>query len=133
MPTLLPKYEQQTPFVPVTQFKKQIQDQIRRTAALSVLFLWHSGDLNDDPEFRRLLASVVAQFRDDLHWENYMAMALSSHADDEFDRAVALYNRASKSIENDFNLRKQPSWPEWEERIAEIDRLAQKAMRREIL
>ena len=91
-PTPTPQYVRKTPVVPVTRFKDKILDQLRTTAANSVLFAFPLGEQTaDDTEFRRLLVRIVAQFADDLHWENFMARALSNHADLDFESALELY------------------------------------------
>ena len=128
IPTLRPKYEYQTPLVPVTRFKVPILHQIRTTAALSILFLRSLGELNSDPSFRRILASIIDQFGDDPHWENFMARALSYHADERFPLAVDFYNKAKQCIENDSNVSHLQSW---QERVKDIERLRDKALRKE--
>ncbi|MEE9159863.1 MAG: DUF4365 domain-containing protein, partial [Gammaproteobacteria bacterium] len=77
IPTLRPSYVLEAPLVPVTKFKQRILRQIRTTATRSILFLQELGELNLDSNFRKILASIVDQFGDDPHWENYMARALS--------------------------------------------------------
>jgi len=133
IPTLRPSYERHAPIVPVTPFKETIQDQIRTTAARSILFLHRFDELNSAPHFRRLLARVVEQFHDDPHWENFMARALSHHTDGNFETAVELYTRAKQSIEGDTVLRRRPTWEQWQQRIEEIDGLISKAAQREAL
>lgn len=110
IPTLRPEYEHCSPLVPVSRFKGPILRQLRTTAARSLLILHSLGELNEDQEFRRLLASVVEQFGDDPHWENFMSRALSHHADGEFKMASAMYKKAKQTIENDPLVRDFPSW-----------------------
>jgi hypothetical protein len=128
IPTLQPRYEYQSPIVPVTRFRLNILHQIRTTAALSILFLHSLSELNMDPTFRRILASIVHQFGDDPHWENFMARALSYHADGQFSFAVDFYDRAKQCIENDSNVSYLPSW---QDRVRSIEALREKAKRKE--
>jgi hypothetical protein len=126
IPTLRPSYEYGVPDVPVMQFNWQIKEQIRRTAAFSILSLHDTRELNKDRKFRRRLASVVEQFGDGPNWETHMAMALSYHADRHYGRAVDRYEGAKLSIMTDREVRGE-SWPRWQERIAKIDGLISRA------
>ena len=126
IPTLRPSYEYGVPEIPVICFGSKIQLQIRRTAAFSILSLYETRELNKGPEFRRRLASVVEQFGDLGNWEIHMAMALSYHADGDYGRAVERYDRAKGSIKNDRNVQGE-SRPRWQERIAKIEGLINKA------
>jgi hypothetical protein len=56
------------------------------------------------------LVHIVEQFADDPHWENFMARAVSSHADQDFESALALYQRAKGSILGDPHVRDEPAW-----------------------
>lgn len=124
-PTPAPRYERQTPFVPVIRFEKQIRDQLRTTAANSILFaLSGEGSAQANPQFHRLLARIVEQFDDDLHWETFMARALSYHADEQYDKALAMYEMAKASIQNDAQVRDQPPW---QESVATINRMEHRA------
>jgi hypothetical protein len=127
IPTLRPSYEYGVPDVPVMQFSGQIQEQIRRTAAFSILSLHDTLELNKDRKFRRLLASVVEQFGGGPNWETHMAMALSYHADGDFDPAAERYRRAKDSIESDPKLPGEATWQQWQEKIAKIEGLINKA------
>jgi len=133
IPTLRPSYEYGVPDVPVMQFNWQIKEQIRRTAAFSILSLHDTRELNKDRKFRRRLASVVEQFGDGPNWETHMAMALSYHADRGFRRAVERYDDAKRSIAGDLKLQDKATWKQWQERIAKIDVLISKAAQREAL
>ena len=120
-PTLTPQYEHSIPPVPVTRFRKKILTQLRTTAAFSILFSSSSGERTlEDREFRRKLACVVGQFKDDEHWESFMALGWSSHADQKYSSAVKFYRRAKSIIQRD---RKVCDKPEWQEQIHRIDRL----------
>ncbi|MDA2935517.1 DUF4365 domain-containing protein [Acidobacteria bacterium AH-259-D05] len=118
IPTLRPEYELCSPLIPVSKFKDRILRQLRTTAANSLLFLHSLGELNEDQEFRRLLASVVEQFGDDPHWENFMSRALSHHADGEFEKASEMYKKAKQTIENDPRVR--DSWKQLIQKIEEM-------------
>jgi Domain of unknown function (DUF4365) len=124
-PTPTPEYVQNSPSVPVLKFKDQIQHQLRRTAANAILFLIHEGcATRESDEFRRLLASIVEQFGDDPHWENFFSRGISFHADEDYSHAIAMYAKARQSIENDPNVRDHPSW---RERVKQIERLEEQA------
>lgn len=124
-PTLVPSYVRSAPAVPVTRFMPEILDQLRTTAARAVLFAVASGDQRKEAvEFRRLLARIVEQFDDDPHWENFMARALSSHADEDFERAAGLYQRARGSIRRDPSVRDDPSWQATERCVEHLESCA---------
>lgn len=102
VPTPHPQYIEEAPSVPVSKYQRKILDQVRRTAALSILFLHFAKELGEDNEtFRRTLARILEQFEGDLHWETYLARALSCHADGQFDQAVQLYRSAEAIIIGD--------------------------------
>ena len=128
IPTLRPSYELKAPLVPVTRFKLSILHQIRTTSAFSILFLHALDQLNLDPDFRKILASIIEQFGDDPHWENFMARALSYHADGQFDLAVTFYDMAKQCIENDSNV---AHLPQWQDRVTTIEQLRNKAFTKE--
>jgi hypothetical protein len=127
IPTLRPKYERSSPAVPITRFKSRILEQIRRSAALSILFLQSADQMVDEhADFRRTLQAVVEQFGDDPHWENFMSIALSHHADKHYNIAVEFYEKAIQCIENDSMV---SHLNEWKSRIAEIEKLRDDASR----
>lgn len=131
MPTLRPNYVVTSPSVPVFGFRSEILTQLRRTAALSVMFLCDSPETGDDSaDFRRILASIVAQFGDDPHWENFMAQALSYHADRLFDQAIEFYSKAIQCIQNDPKVRNLEAW---QTRMRTIEQLCGGASRGEDL
>ena len=78
----------------------------------------------ENAEFRQTLASVVEQFGDDPHWENFMARALSYHADNNFDQAIVFYSKAKQCIEDDLNV---ASLESWQKRVREIEQLRDNA------
>ena len=131
MPTLKPSYVIHSPLVPVARFKESILTQVRRTAALSIAFLYTQNALGaDTAEFRRTMASVVEQFADDPHWENFMSRALSYHADKSFDRAIEFYNKAIQCIQSDQSV---ASLESWQEQVREIENLREDARREKTL
>jgi hypothetical protein len=124
-PTPTPTYVNTTPFVPVMRFMLQIQNQLRLTAAHSILFALSPGSGPPAPDvlaFCRRLASIVERLEDDedLHWENFMARALAAHADGKYKRAVDIYNSAQRCIEADHHVRDDP---QWQQRVRWIERL----------
>lgn len=122
-PTSTPKYLRRIPEVPVARFKKYIQDQLRVTAAYSVLFLEAENETPDEADFRRLCVRIVEQFHNE-HWEDFMARAQSSHADQNFDDAIQWYQKAQDSILGDPNVRDLPVFRGY---IEEIDVLKEHA------
>jgi hypothetical protein len=70
------------------------------------------------------LVHIVEQFADDPHWENFMARAVSSHADQDFESALALYQRAKGSILGDPHVRDEPAWQERVRSIEFLERCA---------
>lgn len=131
MPTLMPTYEKISPLVPVSKFKESIYRQIRRTAALSTIFLHEQKEMGaDTADFRQTMASVVEQFGDDPHWENFMSRALSYHADKSFDRAIEFYHKAIQCIQSDPKVR---SLKKWKLIVYEIEKLREIALRNEVL
>ena len=121
LPQLSPQYVRSFPPVPVTRFKKEILRQIRTTASMSVLELDSLGQLSGaNLAFRRRLVSVVEQFPKDPHLETPMALGLSCHADEEYDRALQFYNEAERRIREDRKL--DASSPPWSEQIQRIER-----------
>ena len=131
MPTPRPSYVRRSPIVPVTRFKGRILDQVRTTAARSILFLHALDEMgSSNASFRQTLASIVAQFGDDPHWENFMARALSYHADRSFDQAIEFYTKAIQCIQNDPNVAFLESW---REQVSKIERLRDKARSEEAL
>jgi hypothetical protein len=119
-PTPTQQYLRPYPHVPVPRFKDTIRNQLRRTAAFSLLFLLESTEpiTTEDTQFRRLLARIVEQFGNDAHWENSMPRAVSSHADGDYSNAVAMYDKALQSIQNDEIARAELSL---EERVQQIE------------
>jgi hypothetical protein len=129
IPQLFPQYVVSYPPVPVWQFGKQILNQIRTTAAVSVLLLHQQGRLcGVDAAFRRLLVRVVEEFADEPHWENPMAQALSYHADGDYRLALEFYREAKRRIEQDPNV---ASLPEWQGQAKQIEALMGQADRKE--
>lgn len=124
-PTPKVQYVQTRPLVPVLRFKDKILHQLRTTAAFAIIFsLGETDPTGEDTEFRRLLARILEQFGDDPHWENFFSRGISNHADEDYSNAVAMYDKARQSIENDPNVRDQPSW---RERVKQIEGLEEQA------
>jgi len=129
IPQLFPEYVRSYPPVPVWEFEKEILNQIRTTAAMSVLLLHQQGRLcGVGAAFRHLLVCVVEQFASDPHWENPMAQALSYHADGHYDLAEKFYREAKRRIEDDPNV---ASLPDWQAQAKEIEGLMGRAGRKE--
>lgn len=111
IPTLRPEYEQRSPLPSVSRYRDLIFHQIRKTAAFSVISMWGRNTLGgENSEARRTFARVVAQFEDDPHWENFMALAISHHAEGEFEEAIRYYELAKQSILGDPNVVNEPNW-----------------------
>jgi hypothetical protein len=58
-----------------------------------------------------------------------MARAVSDHADGNFLSAVAMYEKARRSIENDENVRTQRAWQALVEQIQQVEELARRQVR----
>jgi len=115
VPALEDKYFKAMPLGPIDRFTGVIQQQIRRTAAFSILSLpYDSAASGENATFRRRMAGVLAQFDDDDHWETYAARAYSHHVDVQYAQAVGMYERALDVIERDTQARGL----EWEYRVA---------------
>ncbi len=128
-PTPAPQYVRERPLVPVLRFKETILYQLRTTAANSILFMPMSDrETTADAKFRRLLASIVEQFGDDPHWENFMSRALSSHTDGKYENALSMYAKARNCIQDDVNVRDEPMW---QEKVKIIQELEERARRKE--
>jgi hypothetical protein len=124
-PTPTPQYVRTRPHVPVLRFKDEILYQLRTTAANAILFsLGDTGPRAEDAAFRCLLARIVAVFEDDPHWENFFSRAVSSHADEDYLNAAAMYEKARLCIQSDRNVRDEAPW---QERIRVIERLERNA------
>jgi hypothetical protein len=130
-PTPTKQYVSSYSKVPVLRFKDEIRNQLRRTAAFSILFSVESPEVEtvEGTQFRRLMGRIVEQFGDDPHWENFMARAVSDHADGNFLSAVAMYERARRSIESDENVRTQRAWQALVEQIQQVEELARRQVR----
>jgi hypothetical protein len=107
-PTLGPEYVHRYSPFPVSTFREDILNQIRRTAAFSIILLEEWNREGDD--LHKKLAKVVEAFEGDPHWENFAARGLSRHADGRFDEAISLYERAMKTIDNDPHFRAEADW-----------------------
>jgi hypothetical protein len=107
--TLKPQYVRQTPRAPVERHREAILEQLRCTAARSILLLDEGDNLGGcNDSFRRKLAGVLGQFDDDSHWETFGARALSHEADGEFSEARELYLRAKAIVDADDRVRSDP-------------------------
>jgi len=129
VPTPTPEYVRHYPTIPIGRFQKAILNQIRTTAAVSIIIMHETNTLGGrNTSARRQLAAVICQFDSDAHWENYMAVALSLHADSEYEDAIPWYERARDSIQRD---KKVAHLPEWKRTVRIIRKQIAKARRRE--
>jgi len=127
IPTPAPSYEIAVPWVPIALYKENISEQIRRTAANGILFLYEANEIrpyNDD--FRRRLAGILEGYGEDPHWETWMGRAISYHADTRFRDAVVCYEKARNSIKGDPNVRDKANWRRWVELIEALLKGAEK-------
>lgn len=84
-----------------------------------------SGKLSPgDHEFMEVLANIVKQFGEDLHWENFMARGLWLHHQSQYDAACKMYAKARDTIKADTNVNSQPNWQELVQYIEKISELA---------
>lgn len=129
LPTLGLEYVREYPEVPITRHRKATLGQIRRTAANAIMSMWMEGQLlGSNAAARRVLANVIEQFGGDMHWENFMARAISAHADRYFAAAIDLYREAKASIERDQNAKKKAIF---KRHLTEIEAQLAKASRQE--
>jgi hypothetical protein len=102
VPTYTPEYIQHVPNVPVVEHKDKILEQVRCTAALSIIQLWRSRQFNDkNNAFITTLAKVVKAFEGDPHWENPMALGLAYHFEGKFNDAILRYEMAKGCFQGD--------------------------------
>jgi hypothetical protein len=124
-PVLTRQYVRSIPAVPVSQFKDKILNQIRTTAANSILFSYDQGVKHaDDIAFLRRLARIVELFDEDPHWETFMARAITRHADQDYKRALELYQRAVDSIKGDSDVCNQPEFQKQLQYIGDLENCA---------
>lgn len=129
--TIHPQYTHYSPQLPISRFRDRIVEQIRVTAAMSIISMMSENTLNgNNIKVRRRFAKVLEQFDDDTHWENLMARALSHHADSEFDEAIRCYERARQSILDDQQLCSDSSW---QQTCEDIENQITKARNREAI
>jgi tetratricopeptide (TPR) repeat protein len=84
------------------EYKENILEQVRCTAALSIIQLCRFKQLNDDNKaFVSTLARVVDAFAGDPHWENPMALGLAHHLEGKFDEAIGSYEKAISCLQGD--------------------------------
>lgn len=125
VPTLQPNYVQILPNVPIPIFQREILFQLRRTSAFSIIFMYYRGELNESNKlFVQKLAEVLANFEDDMHYENFWARALYHHAESNFEDAAHYYQQAIECIQNDPQVANQIVW---QQKVNEISELLQRA------
>lgn len=107
--TLRSQYTRAVPLVPAARYQGKILEQLRQTAAMSILSMWQLGQLGDETSVsRHRLRDVLAQFHDDGHWENFMAIGISAHVDREWVLAEENYTKAIVAVEGDPDFAPQP-------------------------
>ncbi|HUT95940.1 MAG TPA: DUF4365 domain-containing protein [Thermoguttaceae bacterium] len=126
-PTLQPQYVQKFTSFPVSSFRKEILQQLRRTAALSIIFLQEMDAENE--EFRKKLAKVLEAFEGDCHWENCAARGFNHHLDEEFRKAVCFYDKAIAIIRRDSRFQEGTTWQRIEQQLTGLQDLAEKRKR----
>jgi len=101
------------PVVPITRWKKQIENQIRVTAADSVLFsVLFEGE--HDVSFLERMSRVVSAFAVDDHWENLAALGILQHVRGNYPEAIRLYGEVDKCFSRD------PRTIEWRDKKPEF-------------
>ena len=129
IPQLSPGYIRTTPPIPVARFQDEITQQIRSTAARSILQLHLQRALGGKmAPFRRRMEGLLTQYVDDGHWETHMARGLASHADGRYSEAVVFYQAAAASIKGDPNV---SGLPDWQACVAWIESMIHKATRQD--
>jgi hypothetical protein len=124
LPTPTPEYFRKYPSMPVVEYQKEISEQIRTTAAFTIIESYRQGRLGDlDARSRRILGQIVAM-QDANHWENPFAAGLSLHQDGRFSEAARLYEAARLCILSDPRAAGQRQWRENADRLAELAKRA---------
>lgn len=104
------QYTQSVPIGPVLEYNDKILEQIRRTAAFSMLHIPLNNNESFAKEFRHRLAGILEVFGDQGNWEIHAARGRFFHGEEAFDRAAELYERAAQSIRDDQNVNQHPAW-----------------------
>jgi hypothetical protein len=103
------EYVHSIPMIPATQYADRVLTQIRLSAAMTILAMRDQNALSSNNSTRRrTLAGIVLQFSNDGHWENFMALALSAHADRDMQTSLIWYEKALNSVLNDDAFMAQP-------------------------
>ena len=130
LPTVRPEYFRHYPPMPIVRYQRVISDQIRTTAALTIIQAYSQGKIGElDARLRQILGQISAM-QDVNHWENPMAAALSLHQDGEFASARRHYEAAQNCILRDPNV---TDGPFRRENVALIEQLKELAVEGEEL
>ncbi len=125
-PSIRQTYTVQVPSIPVARFADQIRQQIRQTAALSIMFLLEDVNGTTDDHlrsFHELMSRVLEQFSEG-NYEIHMARGISAHLSGQYSSAIRLYDESLRSINKDHNVCNDPGWRPITLRIQEYLRLA---------
>lgn len=107
--TLRSQYTRAVPIVPAARYQQEIVTQLRQTAAMAIYSMWKLNQLDHNTDATRCrLTRVLMQFADDGHWENYMALALSAHAECAWDKAEEYYLKALQAVGGDPEFAPEP-------------------------
>jgi hypothetical protein len=117
-PTLTEQYLKFSPYVPVETYEEEIQRQLRRTSALSIIHQLMGGPvIGRSSAFSKRLASILEQFDDDDHWETFAARALVHQANREPANARSMYDKSIELCNTDDEFRDNPRFESTLERL----------------
>jgi len=123
--TLGAQYVREFPDIPIAKYEKQVLNQIRRTAAFSIVSMRETNAFSKENEAaRKLFKELVMVFKDDGHWENYMAIGLSEHIDHNYPSAIENYEESIKIIVEDPNKLKDRE--DFQAHLSDLNDLIQK-------
>ena len=128
LPAVRPEYFRHYPPMPIVRYQRVISEQIRTTAAFTIIQAYSQGRIGVlDVRLRQILGQISAM-QDVNHWENPMAAGLSLHQDGEFASARRYYEAARDCILRDPNV---TDGPFRRENVALIERLMECAEEKE--
>jgi hypothetical protein len=125
IPTLTKNYFQEIPNVPVLDYTREIINQLRITAASSIIFSYATGSKIRKTQYRdfiKKMARIVEVLSDQSHWEDFFVQALNQHSNEKCSAAHPFYQRAMQCISGDPNgLLKREGWANMYALIKSLD------------
>jgi hypothetical protein len=106
IPTIDKAYVRTYPDLPISKYKYRVLSQVRRTSAFSIISMRETNSLNENnSDSRKKFKLILDIFKDDLHWENFYAIAISEHTDMHYNSAINYYEKACDIILKDKKVR----------------------------